>query len=179
MAKHDATRRRIEIERPCRLVMSVRSQSLSEARLSLVAMLAVRLIAAPTAHAQNVNGSLAVSATILPPAPGQETRLTAFTVGRDGIARMETTTSIAAPVSRIVMWSVSSSANGFVPVTQAPVRIQAAQHRDSEDLASSLGTRQMRLRFGVDLGGTGSSSPADSSVRDVTVRIHYLIVPAT
>jgi hypothetical protein len=37
----------------------------------------------------------------------------------------------------------------------------------------------MRLRFGVNLGGTGSSSPADSSARDVIVRVHYLIVPAT
>ena len=155
--------------------MSVRWQSPSEARLSLVAMLAVLLIAAPTAHAQNVNGSLAVSATILPPAPGQETRLTAFTVGRDGIARMETTTSIAAPVSRIVMWSVSSSANGFVPVAQPPMRIQATRRGES-DASASL--REMRLRFGVDLGGA-AVSPTDSIARDVTVRVHYLIVPAT
>jgi hypothetical protein len=178
MAKHDATRRRIEIESPCRVVMSVRWHSLSEARLSLVAMLEVLLVARPTARAQNVNGSLAVSATILPPVPGQETRLTAFTMGRDRIARMETTTSIAAPVSRIVMWSVSSSANGFVPVPQAPMRIQAAQRQASGDSASPLETRQMRLRFRVDLGGTGTI-PADSSARDVTVRVHYLIVPAT
>ena len=158
--------------------MSVRWHSLVEARLSSVAMLAVLLMARPTAHAQSVNGSLAVSATILPPVPRLETRLTAFSVGRDGVARMETRSSIAAPVSQIVMWSVSSSTNGFLPVMQPPMRIQAAQRQKSEDSASPLATREMRLRFGVDLGGTGSS-PADSSARDVTVRVHYLIVPAT
>lgn len=178
MAKHDATRRRIEIESLCRVVMSVRWHSLSEARLSLVAMLVMLPMARLTAHAQKVNGSLAVSATILPPAPRQETRLTAFTMGHDGIARLETTTSITAPVSRIVMWSVSSSANGFVPVTQAPMRIQAAPRQGSEAPVSPLETREMRLRFGVDLGATGSS-PSDSSARDVTVRVHYLIVPGT
>ena len=178
MAKHDATRRRIEIEGPCRVVMSVRWHSLAEARLSSVAMLAVLLMARPTAHAQSVNGSLAVSATILPPAPGPETRLTAFSVGRDGVAKLETRSSIAAPVSQIVMWSVSSSTSGFVPVMQPPMRIRAAQRPASEDSASPHETREMRLRFGVDLGGIGSS-PTDSSARDVIVRVHYLIVPAT
>lgn len=158
--------------------MSSRWHSLLEARRVFAALLTVLPMAWPTAHAQNVNGSLAVSATILPPAPSQETHLTAFSVGRDGVAQLETTTSIAAPVSRIVMWSVSSSANGFVPVTQPPMRIQVTPRPESEAPTSSRETHEMRLRFGVDLGET-ASAPADASTRDVTVRIHYLIVPGT
>ena len=158
--------------------MSVPWHSRSTARLSLVATLAVLPVLHPAAHAQNVHGSLAVSATILPPAPKPETRVTAFSVGRDGVARLETRSSIDAPVSRIVMWSVSSSTNGYVPVMQPPMRIQAARRRESDDPSSSGETREMRSRFGVDLGDIGRS-PADSSARDVTVRLHYLIVPGT
>lgn len=158
--------------------MSLRWHSLLEVRLVLAALLTVLPMARPTARAQNVNGSLAVSATILPPAPSQETRLTAFSVGRDGVARLETTASIAAPVSRIVMWSVSSSANGFVPVTQPPMRIQVTPRPEPEASTSSRGTQEIRLRFGVDLGEI-ASAPTDSRARDVTVRIHYLIVPGT
>lgn len=158
--------------------MSVRWHSLPEARLLLAAMLAVLPIPRPTAHAQTVHGSMAVSATILPPAPRPETRLTAFSMGRDGVAQLETTSSLAAPVSRIVMWSVSSSTNGFVPVMQAPMRILAAPRRESDAPMSSRETRELRLRFGVDLGDIGLS-PTDSSARDVTVHIHCLIVPAT
>ena len=144
----------------------------------LAAMLAVLAMARSTAHAQNVNGSLAVSATILPPVANQETRLTGFTVGRDGSAQLETTASIAAPVSRIVMWSVSSSANGFAPGAQAPTRIMAAPRQDSNAADRSRETREMRLRFGVNLGEP-DGAPADSSARTVTVRLHYLIVPGT
>lgn len=158
--------------------MSVRWHSPLKARLVLAASLTVLVMARPTARAQNAHGSLAVSATILPPAPNQETRLTAFSVGRDGVARLETTSSIAAPVSRIVMWSVASSANGFVPVAQPPMRIQATPRPKSGAPTSSRETQEMRLHFGVDLGET-ASAPTDSSRRDVTVRIHYLIVPGT
>ena len=158
--------------------MSVRWHSLSEARLTLAAMLAVLVLARPAAHAQSVNGSLAVSATILPPVPKQETRLTAFSVGRDGKAQLETTAPVAGPVSQIVMWSVSSSANGFVPVEQPPIRIQGAPATEPKASTSWRGMRATRLRFGVDLGAT-QGSPVDSSSHDVTVRIHYLIVPGT
>lgn len=157
--------------------MSVRWHSLSEARLLLAAMFAVLLVSHPAAHAQNVRGSLPVSATILPPVPRPETRLTMFSIGRDGRAQLQTTSSIAVPVSRIVMWSVSSSTNGFVPVMQPPMRIQA-RRRESDAPASSPDAQQMRLRFGLDLGDI-DRSPSDSSTREVTVRIHYLIVPAT
>ena len=71
--------------------MSVPWHSLSEARITLAAILAALALARPAAHAQNVNGSLSVSATILPPIARQETRLTAFSIARDGIAQLETT----------------------------------------------------------------------------------------
>ena len=152
--------------------MSVRWHSLPDARLLLAAMLAVLPVPRPAARAQNVNGSLAVSATILPPVPSTEARLTAFSVGRDGVARLETTAPIATSASQIVMWSVSSSTNGLVPVAQPPMRIQVARRSEPEPPITT------RLRFGIDLGET-SSAPTDSSTRDVTVRIHYLIVPGT
>jgi hypothetical protein len=157
--------------------MSVRWQSFSEVRLLLAATLAVLFVARPAAHAQSVHGSLAVSATILPPVPQPETRLSAFSIGRDGVVQLETTSSIAAPVSRIVMWSVASSTNGFVPVMQPPMRIQA-RRREPDAPTSSRDFQQMRLRFGMSLGDIGLS-PTDTTTRDVTVRIHYLIVPAT
>ena len=158
--------------------MSVRWHSLSESRLTLAAMLTALSLARPAAHAQNVNGSLAVSATILPPVPKQETRLTAFSVGRNGNAQLETTAPGAGPVAQIVMWSVSSSANGFVPVEQPPMRILAAHATEPNAPTSSRGVPATRLRFGVDLGAV-QGSPVDSTSHDVTVRIHYLIVPGT
>ena len=158
--------------------MSVRWHSLSDARLTLAAMLAVLAVAGRAAHAQSVNGSLAVAATILPPVPQQEIRLTAFNVARDGIAELETTAPVAGSVSQIVMWSVSSSANGFVSVEQAPMRIQATHAPESEAPSSLRGMRAKRLRFGVDLGAT-SGTAIDSTSRNVTVRIHYLIIPGT
>ena len=158
--------------------MSVRWHSLSEPRLRLAAMLAVLALAWPAAHAQNVNGSLAVSATILPPVAKQETRLTAFSMTRDGRAQLETTVLIAGPVSQIMMWSVSSSANAFVPIQQSPMLIEAVHAPESEAPTSSRRTRATRLRFGVDLGAS-KASPVDSSSRNVTVRIQCLIVPGT
>jgi hypothetical protein len=158
--------------------MSVPWHSLSEARIALAVILTVLALAGPAAHAQNVNGSLSVSATILPPIARQETRLTAFSIARDGIAQLETTAPVAASVSQIVMWSVSSSANGFVAVEQAPISIGAAHAPEPEGPTSLPGMRATRMRFGVNLG-SNDGWPTDTSSRDVIVRIHYLIVPGT
>lgn len=159
--------------------MLARSHTCFERRLPLVAMLTALAVAQPAAQAQYVNGSIAVSATILPPAPKQATRLIAFSVERSGIARLESTAPIPGAVSQIVMWTVSSSANGFVPVEQPPLRIYANPRPEAPELpASARASRAARLRYEVDLGGA-SSSPSESSPRDVTVRINYLIVPGT
>lgn len=158
--------------------MSVPWHSLSEARITLAAILAALALARPAAHAQNVHGSLSVSATILPPIARQETRLTAFSIARDGIAQLETTAPVAGSVSEIVMWSVSSSANGFVAVEQTPMLIGAAHAPEPEAPPSLRGLRATRLRFGVNLG-SNDGWPTDTSTRDVIVRIHYLIVPGT
>lgn len=155
--------------------MSARWHSLSDARLALAAMLAILAPARPAAHAQAANGSLAVSATILPPAASQATRLTAFSVARDGIATLEVT-GPAGSGSRIVMWSVWSSANGSVSVEHAPTRIETLAQ---QEVPTPLrGVRTTRLRFGVDVGAT-NRSPVDTCSRTVTVRMHSLIVPGT
>jgi hypothetical protein len=156
--------------------MSVHWQFLSGARLLLAAMLTVPAAARPTARAQNVTGSLTVSATILPPVTREMTRLIAFDVARDGLAHVETTAPVAGPVSQIVMWSVSSSADGFVAVEQPPMLIEAAQR--SAAPAHPWSPQPARLRFVTDVGRTSSTS-ADASPRSVIVRIHYLVVPGT
>ena len=158
--------------------MHVRWHSLSSVRLSLAAMLTVLAIPRPTAHAQNVDGAITVSATILPPVPTQETRVVSFKVTPDGLAQLETTAPIAGAVSRIVMRTVSSSANGFVPVEQAPLRILGAQRRASVIVPASRERRAAPLRYELDLGEAGDAPP-DTSSRSVTVRIEYLIVPGT
>lgn len=158
--------------------MLVRWRSLFSVRLSMAAMLTVLAIPRPTAHAQNVDGAITVSATILPPVPTQETRVVSFGVTRDGLAQFETTAPIAGAVSQIVMRTVSSSANGFVPVEQAPLRIFGAQRRAWAFVSSSRERRAAPLHYDVDLGAVGLSPP-DSSSRSVSVRIEYLIVPGT
>jgi hypothetical protein len=158
--------------------MSVRWHSLSDARLTLAAMLAVLAIAWPAAHAQNVDGLLTVSATILPPVAKQVIRSTAFSVARNGSAQLETTAPVAGSVSQIVRWNVSSSAKESVSVDAAPMRIEAAHATESNLPTSLCGMPATRLRFGVELGAT-NGSPIDSSSRYVTVCIHYLIVPGT
>ena len=158
--------------------MSVRWHSLSEARRTLAALLAMLAVARTAAHAQNVNGSLTVSATILPPVAMQRARLTSFSMVRGGIAQLEMTPPVPRSVSQIVMWSVSSSANGFVFVQQAPMLIEAVHTQESDAPTSKRDMQATRVRFNVNLGAT-NGSPIDSTSRNVTVRIHYLIVPGT
>jgi hypothetical protein len=89
---------------------------------------------------------------------------------------VETTAPVAGPVSQIVMWSVSSSADGFVAVEQPPMLIEAAQR--SAAPAHPWSPQPARVRFVTDVGRTSSTS-ADASPRSVIVRIHYLVVPGT
>jgi hypothetical protein len=158
--------------------MSVSWHSLPDARLTCALLFAVLALAWPPAGAQNVNGSLAVFATILPPIERQETRLTAFRMARDGGAHVEMTGPVARSVSQIVMWTVATSPNGLVPVEQTPLLIEAAREPAPESPMPSRDPRATRLRFDVGLGET-SGAATDSSPRNVTVRIHYLIVPGT
>jgi hypothetical protein len=181
MTKFDARSRRIAIEGVFVVAMPARWHSYWEGRLSLAAVLSALAVARPVARAQSVNGSMTVSATILLAPVAPATRLLAFSVESDGkSARLETTAPVAGAVSFIVMRTVSSSANGFLPVAQAPLRVHAATHRqNSPALApSSRNPRAAPLRYEVDLGGT-SGPPPGSGSRSVTVRIHYVIVPGT
>lgn len=135
------------------------------------------LAAAPSvALGQRANASLGVSATVLPPIIGRAAELISFRVERTGIARLETTTPIAGAVSLIVMSTVSSSANGFVPVAQSPALVEAAPRREwLEGAMRSTEARASRWGYEVPLGST----PAGPDSTDVSVRITYLIVPGT
>ena len=142
-----------------------------------MAVVLTTLAMAPTvAPAQRANGSLGVSATVLPPIMTRPAELTSFQVERDGTARLETTAPGAGAVSLIVMATVSSSANGFVPVAQPPVRVKAMSRTQRLDrAASSAEASDAHWRYEVELG----SPPVGSESQDVSVRISYLIVPGT
>jgi len=159
--------------------MLARWRSFFERRISLATILILLATAQRTARAQSVNGAISVSATIMPPIPTHALRLIAFRVERDGIGRLETAAPVAGSVSQIVMWTVSSSANGFAPVEQAPMLIEAAPHGVSPAIGTLSGrTSMVRVHCEVDLGATDGAPPGSTS-REVTVRISYLIVPGT
>jgi len=155
---------------------STRSRTSSGSWLSLALILTTLAVAPALAQAQRVSGLLGVSATVLPPIVTLAVELTSFRAGRNGIARLETTTPSAGAVSLIVMSTVSSSGNGFVPVAQAPALVTATHRREwLEAAAPSTDTRAARWRYDVELGPT----PSRSEMHDVSVRISYLIVPGT
>jgi hypothetical protein len=150
--------------------------SISGAWLSLAVVLATLATTPAVALAQRVGASLGVSATVLPPIIRQAVELVSFRVVRKGIARLETTTPIPGAVSLIVMSTVSSSANGFVPVAQPPALVEAASRRDwAEGATLSPDARAPRWGYEIQLART----PVGSDSNDVAVRITYLIVPGT
>jgi hypothetical protein len=155
---------------------SAQIRSMSGSSLWIAVVVATLTMAPVAAPAQRVSGSLGVSATVLPPVMMQPVELASFRVERDVIARLETTAPIAGAASLIIMSTVSSSANGFVPVAQPPERVRAMPRR--EWLASATrptAPQAARWRYEVDLG----SPPVGSGSPDVSVRISYLIVPGT
>lgn len=132
---------------------------------------------APTvAVAQSVSGTLSVSATILPPIMTPSADPISFRIERNGTARLETTPPTAGTVSLIVMSTVASSANGFIPVAQPPALVRATHgSQQVEATAGSTEHRASRWHYEIPLG-----EPSDrSEPHDVTVRITYLIVPGT
>ena len=127
------------------------------------------------ALAQTVSGSLSVSATILPPVTTPAVKPLSFHVERDGTARLETTSPFAGAVSAIVMSTVASSANGFVPVAQRPVLVGATPSSRQLEASAASAAAAPRWRYAIPL-----DAPADrTATRDVTVRITYLVVPGT
>ena len=128
------------------------------------------------ALAQSVSGSLAVSATILPPIRTQAVEPLSFHVERNGTGRLETTAPFSGAVSAIVMSTVASSANGFTPVPQRPALVAATPTSEQLEASAASNTDEVaRWRYDVPL----DASPDRSEPHDVTVHITYLIVPGT
>ena len=140
-----------------------------------VAVLFTTVVAVPAAAlAQRVSGVLGVSATVLPPIMTTAVNPFLLRLLPNGVARLETTAPFAGAVSLIVMSTVSSSANGFVPVAQPPFLVKPTPRK--ELLEGTSGSNEApRWWYDVDLGPRQSRSEAN----DVTVRITYLIVPGT
>jgi hypothetical protein len=147
--------------------------SINGSWLSLAVLLMMLATNPAVALAQRVGASLGVSATVLPPIIRQAVELGWFRVVRQGIARLETTTPIPGAVSLIVMSSVSSSANGFVPVAQPPALVEAAPRREWGE-GATLSPDARAARWGYDV-----PTPVEPDSDDVSVRIHYIIVPGT
>ena len=119
---------------------------------------------------------MSVSLTVLPPVRTQTVDVLSFRVARDGHTRLETTAPIAGPVSMIVMSTVSSSTNGFVPVVQPPVLMNATRRRgrfDAGALPHDAGAP--RLRYDIEPG----PAPVRTESPDVSIRITYLVIPGT
>lgn len=156
-------------------MQQARSHSFSNAWRWLVVLTAL-LVAPAVAPAQHMSGALGVTLTVLPPVGTQAVELVAFSVGRDGVARLETTAPVASPVSLIIMTTVASSVNGFLPIAQAPVLIEGTCRRDSRRAPpAAKRTCAPRLSYRLELGRL----PLDSGSREAKVRISYLVVPGT
>jgi hypothetical protein len=123
-----------------------------------------------TADAQRVGGSIGVSLTILESVATRAVALTGFRLEPDGRATLETTAPTAGRISQLVMARVSSSADGFRPVDATPVLLSGG--RDEE---AGRGAGAPRMRHRVDIGRTTSGA----AVRDVRLRIEYLVVAGT
>jgi hypothetical protein len=143
--------------------------SLPSTSLPMLALAAVLTGVLPAdAAAQRVGGSIGVSLTILEPVTTRGVEVTGFRVDKDGRATLETTAPTTGQTSQLVMARVSSSANGFQPVEQAPVLV-AGERRDAPARAAS------RMSYRVDVGGAGAAGAG----RDVQLRIEYLAVAGT
>ena len=144
--------------------------------LSLALNLTTLLLAPAILRAQRVSGVLGVSATLLPPIMTQGAELASVRMERNGIAHLETTPPIAGAVSLIVMTTVASSANGFVPVTLPPALVRASGRRHALGAAASpADSTAPRWRYQLPLG----TPPGRADSSDVSVRISYLVVPGT
>ena len=135
----------------------------------LIASLLASLVlaAAPrSAVAQRVGGSMGVSLTVLQPLGTRAVEVTAFRIERDGTASLRTTAPATAQVSQVVMARISSSANGFVPASQAPALLRNA---------GAAGPAERDLSYRVEVG-RGST---DGAPRDVRLRIEFLTVAGT
>lgn len=142
-----------------------------------LALILTTLATAPAiTWAQHLSGALGVSLVVLPPASTQPVDVISLRVDRDGIARLETTAPIAGAVSAIVVSTVSSWANGFVPLEQAPVLVRASRRREGDgDLSGPTDAPAPRLRFEVAL----DAEALHAGSHDVPVRITHLVVPGT
>jgi hypothetical protein len=168
------SRKRLNL-RPCSPRMP-RTYSLAHLPRSLAAVLIMLATMPAVTPAQSVSGAMAVAATILPPDRARAPQLISVSVSRRGIARLVTTAPIAGAASQIVMVTVSSPTNSFVPVAQAPMRVLATYGANRLGAATSASDASPapRLAYEVDV-----SPPADSNSGAVSVRITYLIVPGT
>jgi hypothetical protein len=172
--RHEAwLKTRLEVAFP---TWSTQACSRSGALFSAIVICAMHAMAPPVALAQSVTGSLSVSATVLPPIMTPAVKPLSFRVERNGMARLETTPPYYGAVSAIVMSTVSSSANGFIPVARPPALVRATRGSELlEATRSAADSVASRWRYDIPLDAT----PSRTEPHDATVRITFLIVPGT
>jgi hypothetical protein len=116
--------------------------------------------AASVGRTQQVTGSIGATLTIIEPVAAPRFLVSGFDVGRDGVARFETTIPLALRTPPLVIARVSSSTD-FTPEAPASVLIAPA-------------SGATRLRY---LVRVGRDRRADHT-RPTELRVEYLIVAA-
>ena len=117
--------------------------------------------AASVGRTQQVSGSIGATLTILEPVTAPEFLVSGFDVGRDGVARFETTIPRAPRTPALLIARVSSSTTDFTP--EAPARVL---------IAPTSGATRLHFRVGV--GRDRRTDPG----RPAKLRVEYLIVAA-
>lgn len=103
--------------------MSDRSTSICRTIALAASIVVATSGSAAVGHTQQVTGAIGVSLVILQPVASQPVRVTRFSLGSDGVVRLETTVPTSARTSQVVMTRVASSANGFASEPQLPTLV--------------------------------------------------------
>ena len=140
--------------------MSRRSLSACRSWILAAALVSATGGVASVGRTQQVPGSIGASLTILEPIATPGLRVTGFDVGRDGIARIETTVSSSVRTSQLVMARIWSSTAGFTPEQQPPMLV-----------APSSGALRTRYRVSIARERRDHGRPTE-------LRVEYLIVAA-
>ena len=153
--------------------MSDRSTSICRTIALAASIVVATSGSAAVGHTQQVTGAIGVSLVILQPVASQPVRVTRFSLGSDGVVRLETTVPTSARTSQIVMTRVASSSTGFAPELQAPTYVPASS-------ADSRMRCHVRIAHVIPSERSESRDPhVPVSAPTLELRVEYLTVAGT
>ena len=147
--------------------MSRRSPPTRRVWIVAVAVLAATGSAASVARTQQVAGSIGASLTILEPIAASLPPVTAFSLGGDGVARIETTVPESSRPSPLVMMRVASSPTEPAPPPPLPMYFVPIHQ-----------SARARCLLNIGRGEKVGRDDRTAGVRPRTLRVDYLIVAA-